>query len=95
MVARRRAATANYNGYYHFDGFSRCGRVKLRLLDETGTQVEAVNGPQHCPPDLAHYSSKTSSPALRPVVVEIEVVMQTKSGGQWNDVDSELISIAE
>jgi hypothetical protein len=89
-------ATATYSGYYHFEGFSRCGRVKLRMLDETGTQVEPVNGPQHCPPDLDHYSYQdvlASTPSGD--VVEAEVVMQTKSGGQWNDVDSELVSIAE
>jgi hypothetical protein len=89
-------ATASYTGYYHFDGFSRCGRVKLRMLDENGTQVEPVNGPQHCPPDLDHYFYRdelASTPSGD--VVEVEVVMQTKSGGQWNDVDSEFVSIAE
>ena len=28
-------ATATYDGYVHFDGFSRCGRVRARFLDES------------------------------------------------------------
>ena len=96
LVDRQRGGDRQLHRVLPLRGFSRCGRVKLRMLDESGTQVEPVNGPQHCPPDLAHYSYRdelASTPSGD--VVEVEVVMQTKSGGQWNDVDSEFVSIAE
>lgn len=88
--------TASYVGYVHLDGFSRCGRVKLRYLDEAGTQLDAIPGPQHCPPDLAHYSYRDEIASVpSPLATQVEVVMQTKSGGNWSKVDSETVSIAE
>jgi hypothetical protein len=89
-------ATATYNGWYHFDAFLRRGRVELRMLDETGTPVEVKDGPEHFAPDLAHYAYEdelASTPS--PDVVEVEVAMQTKSGGVFSDVDTETVSIAE
>jgi hypothetical protein len=89
-------ATATYNGWYHFDAFLRRGRVQLRMLDESGTVVEVQNGPEHFAPDLAHYAYNdvvASTPS--PNVVEVEVAMQTKSGGVFSDVDTETVSIAQ
>ena len=88
--------TPSYDGDLHFEGFSRCGRVMLRILGEGGTLLEELPGPQHCPPDLAHVSFNdvlAGTPSA--LAVEMEVVMQTKSGGQWNEVDSETVSIAD
>ncbi len=88
--------TASYEGRVHFDGFSRCGRVRLRYLDESGAQLDAIPGPQHCPPDLAHYGYKdVIAGAPSALVTQVEVQMQSKSGGSWNTVDSETVSIAE
>jgi hypothetical protein len=89
-------ATATYDGWYHFDAFLRRGRVQLRMLDESGAQVEVIDGPEHFAPDLAHYAYQdvlASTPS--PNVVEVEVAMQTKSGGVFSDVDTETVSIAE
>jgi hypothetical protein len=89
-------ATATYNGYYHFDAFLRRGRVQLRMLDENGTEVEVIDGPEHFAPDLAHYAYNdvlASTPSGS--VVEVEVAMQTKSGGVFSDVDTETVSIAQ
>jgi hypothetical protein len=89
-------ATATYNGWYHFDAFLRRGRVQLRMLDENGALVEVKDGPEHFAPDLAHYQYQdvlASTPS--PNVVEVEVAMQTKSGGVFSDVDTETVSIAQ
>jgi hypothetical protein len=88
--------SATYDGDLHFDGFSRCGRVKLRYLDEAGVELDKATGPQHCPPDLAHYAYYdviASTPNA--LVTQVEVIMQSKSGGSWNKVDSETVSIEE
>ena len=89
-------AEAFYSGYLHFDGFSRCGRVKLRYLDEAGVEIDKATGPQHCPPDLAHYVYQDQIASVpSPLVTQVEVIMQSKSGGTWNRVDSQTVSIAE
>lgn len=88
--------TASYDGFLHFDAFSRCGRVKLRYLDEAGAEIDKDTGPQHCPPDLAHYDYQDTIASIpNALVTEVEVIMQSKSGGSWNDVDSVSVSIAE
>jgi hypothetical protein len=89
-------ATASVNGNVHFDGFSRCGRIRLRLLDETGALVQGINGPQHCPPDLAHYAFSdvlASTPSA--LVTDVELLLQSKTGGNWSTVNSTTVSIAE
>ena len=89
-------ATATVNGNVHFDGFSRCGRIRARFLDEAGTLVEAINGPQHCPPDLAHYAFGdvlASTPSA--LVTDVELLLQSKTGGNWSTVNSTTVSIAE
>ena len=56
-------------------------------------QLDAIPGPQHCPPDLAHYSYRDEIASVpSPLVTQVEVVMQTKSGGNWSKVDSETVS---
>jgi hypothetical protein len=88
--------TATYDGYVHFDGFSRCGRIRARLLDEAGALVEAINGPQHCPPDLAHYEfNDVLAGTPSGLVTDVQLLLQSKTGGNWNTVESETVSIAE
>ena len=88
--------TPSYDGYVHFEGFSRCGRVDLRIKDENGVQLAEVPGPQHCPPDLAHYAYRdTLHSYTSPLAAKVEVELQTKSGGTWNKVSSQTVSIAE
>jgi hypothetical protein len=77
--------TPSYDGYVHFEGFSRCGRVDLRIKDENGVQLAEVPGPQHCPPDLAHYAYRdTLNSYTSPLAAKVEVRLETKSGGTWN-----------
>jgi len=88
--------TATYDGVVHFDGFSRCGRVKLRYLDEAGVEIDKATGPQHCPPDLAHYGYQDTIVSVPdPLVTDVEVIVQSKTGGNWNKVNSETVSIEE
>jgi hypothetical protein len=88
--------TPSYDGYVHFEGFSRCGRVDLRIKDENGVQLAEVPGPQHCPPDLAHYAYRdTLNSYTSPLAAKVEVRLETKSGGIWNLVSSKTVSIAQ
>ena len=88
--------TPKYDGYVHFEGFSRCGRVDLRYLTESGVQLADVPGAQHCPLDLAHYAYRdTLNSYTSPLVSKVEVRLETKTGGTWNKVSSKTVSIAE
>ena len=88
--------TPKYDGYVHFEGFSRCGRVDLRIKDENGVQLAEVPGAQHCPPDLAHYAYRdTLNSYTSPLATQVEVRLETKTGGTWNKVSSKTVSIAE
>jgi hypothetical protein len=88
--------TPKYDGYVHFEGFSRCGRVDLRIKDENGVQLAEVPGAQHCPPDLAHYAYRdTLNSYTSPLAASMEVELQTKTGGTWNRVSSKTVSIAQ
>ena len=66
------------------------------LPRRSGHAARRDPGPQHCPPDLAHYSYRDKIASVpSPLVTQVEVIMQTKSGGNWSKVDSETVSIEE
>jgi len=59
------AAPAFAAGGEFFDDFSHCGRVVLRYLSATGTQVDEVKGPKFCPRDNGFYKdAQTLAAAL-------------------------------
>ena len=81
--------TPLYDGVLHFDGFANCGRVQLRYLDEAGAELDVLNGPKHCAPDNDYYSFGDRLDSFTsPLVSQIEVVMQSDSGGEWSDTVS-------
>jgi hypothetical protein len=90
------SVTASYSGYVHFDDFSRCGRVVLRSLTPTGFQTGEVKGPQHCPTDNSHqhYDDTLAVPATTQAS-RVQVALQSKTGGVWQDVNTQTVGIAE
>jgi hypothetical protein len=87
--------TATYSGVMYHDDLALCGRVVLRSLASTGFQVGELDGPQHCPPDNGFYhDADTLATAPSADANRVEVAMQTKNGG-WNDVNTQIVSIAE
>jgi hypothetical protein len=88
--------TGTYDGYLHFQDFSRCGRVELRYLSQLGLRTATVDGPQHCPADDAHYQEHdTLAAPASSLASKVEVAMQSKTGGVWQDVNTQTVSIAE
>ena len=88
--------TGTYDGIEFFDDFPHCGRVVLRYLYATGTQVDEVKGPKFCPRDNGFYhDAQTLAAAPSAQAAGVEVAMQSKVGGTWGDVNSQRVSIAE
>jgi hypothetical protein len=88
--------TSTYDGVEFFDGFSRCGRVVLRSLSATGLQLDEVKGPEYCPVDNGFYRDpQTLATPASALANGVEVAMQSKTGGNWQDVSTERVTIAE
>jgi hypothetical protein len=89
--------TANYSGYLHFENFSRCGRVVLRLLSPFGLPPTEIKGAQHCPADNGYHRGTQDILTAGPTSgsTSIEVALQSKTGGVWQDVNTQTVGIAE
>jgi hypothetical protein len=88
--------TGSVDGSIYWDDFSRCGRVVLRYLAPAGYDVHDVTGPQVCPKDdsIYHDPYKLAGDAVAGANA-VEVALQSKTGGIWQDVDTQRVSIAE
>jgi hypothetical protein len=66
-----------------------CGRIKARFLTEDGTLIDSRASTPHCPADNQHYDWEADVPAYSSGLIgQVEVVAQTRAGGQWNDAAS-------
>ncbi len=89
--------TPHYDGFIHVEGFSNCARTQMRVIGPAPLSLvlETVNGPKHCPADLDHESFHDILDATPTGSVNrVEIVLQTKNGGSWLDVDDQSVSIA-
>jgi hypothetical protein len=85
--------TPEFDGFMYFFEYPFPSRVKLRLLDEAGTLVDEVAGPNHNVLDNAYYLfHDTFAGTPSALVTQVEVVMERQAVGT---VDSETVSIAE
>jgi hypothetical protein len=81
----------------HLDNFGGdCGRIKVRYLTETGDPLEKGTSTRQCPNDNNHYSWPSDIPPYTSALIgQVEVIAQTRAGGQWGDANSITLSIAE
>jgi hypothetical protein len=89
--------TPHVEGFIHFEGFSNCARIQMRVIGSgpLSLLLETVNGRKECPADLSHQPFPVTLDATATGSVNrVEIVLQTKNGGSWQDVDSQTVSIA-
>jgi hypothetical protein len=93
--------TASYDGFLHFDGFSRYGRVMIRALNNAGKALDKDAGSSWLPPDLDHYAYEDKLSVTSADAVRLQVAMQTQLGTDANgdptfqDDKVETVSVAE
>ena len=63
-----------------------CGRIKVRYLTEGDAFLDSGKSTQRCPGDNNHYGYLADIPPYTSGEIgKVEVVAQTRAGGQWND----------
>ena len=72
-------------------------RILLRLLDDTGTQVDRLPGTSVTPDDAGnYYDHEDLSFAPTSSGTQVEIALQTQnSAGLWHDLKSTTVSVAE
>jgi hypothetical protein len=66
-----------------------CGRIKARFLADDGTLIDSRASTPRCPADNQHYDWVADVPAYSSgLIAQLEVVAQTRAGGQWNNAGS-------
>jgi hypothetical protein len=95
--------TATYTGYLHFDDFNKdAGRVIIRAIDPiSGREAARTEGGSHSPPDTG-YHHYPDTLAVVSEEASLEVVMQSwvvtdpeTQQGEWEDVGSQTVSVAQ
>ena len=73
-----------------------CGRIKVRYLTEDDAFLDSGKSTQRCPGDNNHYGYLADIPPYTSGEIgKVEVIAQTRAGGQWNDSGSTTLSIEE
>jgi hypothetical protein len=89
--------TPSVHARLHMDNMGGdCGRIQARFLTDSGDFIAARAGSRQCPADNDHYDWEADIPAYSSGLIgQVEVVAQTRGGGQWNDAGSTTLSIEE
>jgi hypothetical protein len=87
-----------WKGSLTLAGATDPARVSLRYLDEMGNQVDRVDGPKIKPDSAGNYFSRedlSNNATPSTSALEMQIVLQTYTGGNWVNRRSTTVAMAE